>query len=93
MPGLQHHVLALGWLGPTYLGLKGPGWPPRAQGCRPVAPKPPRGGVLGGAGCGLIAERAGGPACRPSPRASVVRSSTAVGKLRPAWTLMNRHEE
>lgn len=38
-------------------------------------------------------EQAAGPVRRPPPRAaSLVRSSTPVGKLRPAWTLMNSHE-
>lgn len=39
--------------------------------------------------------RAGRPPRAPPPprAASLVRSSTPVGKLRPAWTLMNSHEE
>lgn len=64
--------------------------PTEVSGARSSAP------VLRGGGWWLPGPRVGGelgrPPCAPARAASVVRSSTPVGKLGPAWPLMNSHE-
>lgn len=94
-PGLQGHGTTSSLWGDPPLPTersRGPGLAPCAQGWRPVAPRASGGCHLRGSGRGLVRERCW-PACRPSRAAALVRSSSAVGKPRPAWVPINSHEE
>lgn len=78
--------------GLTYGGLTVPGPAPRCSGAEACGPPGlPCAVSPGEQGVAWLWSRRW-PGAPPSRGASVVRSDTSVGKPRPAWTVMNRHE-
>lgn len=93
-PGAPGHptISSFGVAWPCRQTSQGPGLAPRVQGRRLVAPRASGGRCLRRSRWGLIVEPPLARYAAPSPGSSLVRSSTPVGKLRPAWALMNSHE-
>lgn len=71
---------------------QGPGLAPSCSGAEAGGSQASGGRCLRRSEWGLIVEQPLARYAAPSPGSSLVRSSTPVGKLRPAWALMNSHE-